>query len=243
MEKAKLLSFISKYSLAGLIETAEWKLTQDELSTRFMSDDDNAIGEVRIHNVDNPNYKHDEIFGVANTTFLVKMLSALGDTINIALSAKAGTVPDTLKISDGSVDVNYMLADPAIIPKAPTPKNLPEPTYEFEFDKTDFIEKFIKAKSAFNDTDTFMLNPKKKGIEVVIGNTVNKIKIAVKSDISGSPTRPITFSAKYFKEMLSTNKDMITANFSVYERGIAKIDFKHTDATITYFLTEILINS
>jgi hypothetical protein len=240
MEKSKLISFISKYSLNGLIETAEWKLTEDELSTRFMSDDDNAIGEVRMSGIVNASYKHDEIFGVANTGFLVKMLSVLNDSIDITLSAKAGSVPDTLRITDGSTDVNYMLADPAIVAKAPTPKNLPEPTYEFELDKVEFIEKFIKAKAAFNDIETFILNPKKKGLELTVGNSVNKIKITIKTDVVGSATRPIAFSAKYFKEMLSTNKDMISGKIAVYERGMAQITFKHGDASVTYFLTEIL---
>lgn len=240
MEKSKLISFISKYSLGGLIEAAEWNLKQDSLSTRFMSDDDNAIGEVIISNTEFANYKHDEVFGVANTSFLLKMLSALEDTLDIALSAKSGLIPDTLKITDGSVDVNYMLADPAIIPKVPTPKNLPDPTYEFSFDKTEFIDKFIKAKTAFNDMDTFMLNPKKKGLEIVVGNTVNKIKISIKANVLGTPTRPIVFSAKYFKEMLAVNKEMVSASFAVYERGMAKIEFKHADANVTYFLTEII---
>lgn len=243
MEKSKLISFISKYSLGGLIEAAEWNLKQDSLSTRFMSDDDNALGEITISNTEFAGYKHDELFGVANTSFLLKMLSVLDETLDIALSAKSGLVPDTLRITDGSVDVNYMLADPAIIPKVPTPKNLPEPTYEFSFDKTDFIDKFIKAKTAFNDIDTFMLNPKKKGLEIIVGSNVNRIKIAIKSNVTGMPTRPIVFSAKYFKEMLSVNKEMISAKFAVYERGMAKIEFKHMDADVTYFLTEIISQS
>lgn len=240
MEKQKLVSFISKYSLGGMIEAAEWSLTLDTLSTRFMSDDNNVIGELTVSNIENNSYKNDEQFGIANTPFLLKMLSVLGDSVEIALTAKAGSVPDTLKISDGQTDINYMVADPAIIPKVPTPKNLPEPTYEFMFDKTEFIEKFIKAKSAFTDVTVFMVNPKKKGLELVIGNAVNKIKIAVKSDISGMPTRPISFNAEYFKEMLSANKEMISAKFSVFERGIAKIDFNHSDVIVTYFLTEMV---
>lgn len=240
MEKQKLISFISKYSLGGNIQAAEWSLSVDTLSTRFMSDDNNAIGEIHISNIENASYKHDEKFGIANTPFLLKMLSALEDLIDISLTAKAGSIPDTLKISDGQTEINYMIADPAIIPNVPTPKNLPDPTYEFAFDKVEFVEKFIKAKAAFGDANTFMINPKKKGIEIVIGNTVNKIKIAVKSDLTGIPTRPISFNAEYFKEMLSSNKEMITASFSVFERGMAKINFVHTDAVVTYFLTEMV---
>lgn len=241
MEKNKLFSFISKYSLGGLIESAEWSLTQDELSTKFISDDDNALGEVRLHNVENLNYSNDELFGIANTGFLVKMMSVLGDNIQFELKAKTGMVPDTLKISDGESEINYMLADPVIIPKAPSPKNLPDPTYEFDFDKSSFLDKFIKAKSAFSDVETFTLNPTKKGLEVIIGNSVNKIKMPIKSDIIGTPSRPIVFSAKYFKEMLSANKEMISATFSVYERGMSRVKFNHADTDVTYFLTEILI--
>lgn len=243
MEKTKLFSFISKYSLGGLIECAEWTLTKDQISTRFISDDDNAIGEIKLSGFENKNYKNDEVFGVANTGFLVKMMSVLGENVELTLKAKSGLVPDTLKISDGESEVDYMLADPVIIPKAPTPKNLPDPTYEFTFDKNDLIDKFIKAKAAFTDVETFTLNPKKKALEVIIGNTVNKIKIPIKSEIVGMPTRPIVFSSKYFREMLFANKEMESAMFSVYERGMAKIDFYHKDASVTYFLTEIIAQS
>lgn len=243
MEKNKLFSFISKYSLGGLIEAVEWNLTQDELSTRFISNDDNAIGEVVLQNVEIINYKNDEHFGIANTSFLIKMMSVLGNNIEFQLKAKTGMVPDTLKVSDGESEINYMLADPVIIPKAPTPKNLPDPTYDFEFDKDNFLDKFIKAKSAFSDVETFTLNPTKKGLELIIGNSVNKIKIPIKSEINGSASRPIIFSSKYFKEMLSANKEMISATFSVYERGMARIEFKHVDTKVIYFLTEIIVQS
>lgn len=245
MKKTTLLSFISKYSLGGLIEIAEWKLNESSISTRFMSDDNNAIGEVsfNIPVEENQDMKEQVStqFGVANTTFLLKMLNVLDDTVTISMSARSGIVTDTIKISDGNTEVSYMVADPSIIPKVPTPKNLPDPTYDFTFDKIEFIDKFIKAKSAFNDTDIFTLKPKKKGVELVIGNAANKIKLSVKSVDSGTATREISFNAKYFKEMLSANKDMISAKFSVFERGIASIEFIHSDAKIVYFLTEVTI--
>lgn len=244
MEKSKLLSFISKYSLGGLIDAVEWKVGENEISTRFMSDDDNLIGEVRVTPLENLEFGSDVNVGIANTSFLLKMLAAIDDKFSLTLKSRIGAVPDTLILSDGNVDINYMLADPIIIPKAPAAKNLPEPTYEFNFDASDgFMDKFIKAKNAFNDVDMFTITPKKKGVEFIVGNSVNKIKIAIKSNLTGTPTRSITFSSKYFKEILNANKEMISAKFSVYERGIVKIEFNHADATTTYFLMEMIISS
>ena len=238
MEKNKLMSFISKYSLGGNVDSAEWKIDSSGISTRFITDDQNAIGDVAVE-FKNDNIKNEVMFGIANTQLLVKMISVLGDSIDVDLITRAGLTPESLKISDGDSTITYMIADPSIIKKAPSAKDFPDPTYEFAFTKEELMDKFLKAKAAFPDENKFTITQNKKDLNVVVGSSLNKVSISIKSDVIGMPTRSISYDAKYFKEMLSANKDMLSAKFSVYERGIGKIEFKHQDATVTYFLMEM----
>jgi hypothetical protein len=238
MEKHKLMSFISKYSLGGNVDSAEWKITSEGMSTRFITDDQNAIGDVFV-NFQNPNINGDIIFGIANTPLLIKMASVLGDEINVDLLTRNGVAPESLQISDGDSVVTYMIADPSIIKKAPAAKNFPDPTYEFPLTKEGIIDKFLKAKSAFTEESKFTISQKKTNLNIVVGTSLNKVSISIKDEVIGNPTRDISFDAKYFKEMLNANKDFVSAKFSVYERGIGRVDFQHEDATASYYLMEM----
>lgn len=238
MEKSKLMSFISKYSLGGSVDSAQWRIHSSGISTRFITDDQNAIGDVTV-DFENKNVQNEILFGIANTPLLVKMISVLGDEINVDLLTRAGTTPEALKISDGNVDITYMIADPSIIKKAPASKDFPDPTYEFSFTREDFGDKFLKAKTAFPDEGKFTLTMTKTGLNVIVGSSMNKVSIGIKSELIGIPTRNISFDAKYFKEMLTANKEMVSAKLSVYERGIAKVDFNHEGASVSYFLMEM----
>jgi len=238
MKKDKLMSFISKYSLGGNVESAEWKISAEGLTTRFITDDQNAIGDVHV-SFENPSMQNDIVFGIANTPLLVKMASVLGDEIELDLITRAGAVPESLQISDGDSVVTYMIADPSIIKKAPAAKSFPDPTYEFNLTKEGIIDKFLKAKAAFTDETKFTISQKKSKLNIIVGTSLNKVSITIKDEVIGLPTRDISFDAKYFKEMLTANKDFTSAKFSVYERGIGRVDFKHSDATVSYYLMEM----
>lgn len=238
MEKSKLMSFISKYSLGGNVDSAQWVINSNGISTRFITDDQNAIGDVTVE-FENKNLQTEISFGIANTPLLVKMISVLGDEINVDLITRAGVTPEALKISDGNSDITYMIADPSIIKKAPASKDFPDPTYEFSFTREDFADKYLKAKTAFPDETKFTLSMINSALHIIVGSSMNKISIGIKSELTGMPTRNISFDAKYLKEIITANKEMNSAKFSVYERGIAKIDFNHENANVSYFLMEM----
>ncbi len=62
MEKSKLINFISKYHLGGLVNSVAWN-SNGSLSTRFISDDKCVVGEVRLNNFNSETSK----FGVYQT--------------------------------------------------------------------------------------------------------------------------------------------------------------------------------
>ena len=236
MEKSKLINFISKYSLGGLVQSVAWNSNGD-LATKFISDDKCVVGEIKLNNFNNDKSK----FGVYNTDLLIKLLGVLGNTINLQINA----VDDkafSLTFDDNSTTVNYMLADLAVIPPAPELKELP--TFDLEIPITkEFIDKFIKAKSALPSIEKFTIakNRKTGKYEIIIGyaNT-NSNRISIGIDCTSTEDiDPISFSAKYFNGILAANKDLNGGSLKVSSQGLAKVEFDIDDFEAKYYLVKL----
>ena len=48
MEKQSLNRFVSKYNLAGLVESVKWESKDGSLTTSFISDDKSVLGSVSM---------------------------------------------------------------------------------------------------------------------------------------------------------------------------------------------------
>ena len=122
------------------------------------------------------------------------------------------------------------LADLSVIPPVPKIKTLTDFEVEIIVDSA-FISKFISCKNALVDVDTFtlMMNKKDK-LELVIGwsPTINTSRQTVTiNTVVGKDkvTTPISFNAKYLKEILSQNSDASGAVLKISEKGMAVISF------------------
>lgn len=236
MEKSKLINFIGKYSLGGLVQSVAWNSNGD-LATKFISDDKCVVGEIKLNNFNNDKSK----FGVYNTDLLIKLLGVLGNTINLQINA----VDDkafSLTFDDNSTTVNYMLADLAVIPPAPDLKELPPFDLEIPITK-EFIDKFIKAKSALPSIEKFTIakNRKTDKYEIIIGyaNT-NSNRISIGIDCTATEDiDPISFSAKYFNGILAANKDLNGGSLKVSSQGLAKAEFDIDEFEAKYYLVKL----
>ncbi len=236
MEKSKLINFVSKYSLGGLIQSVAWN-SNGSLSTKFISDDKCVVGEVKMQNFNNSTSK----FGVYNTDLLVKLLGVLGNTVNLQING-AEDKAFSLTFDDNSTTVNYMLADLAVIPPAPDLKELPPFDLEIPITK-EFIDKFIKAKSALPGIEKFTIakNRKTDKYEIIIGyaNT-NSNRISIGIDCTATEDiDPISFSAKYFNGILAANKDLNGGSLKVSSQGLAKAEFDIDDFDAKYYLVKL----
>jgi len=236
MEKARLINFINKYHLGGLVQSVAWN-SNGSLATRFISDDKCVVGEIKLNkfNSDASN------FGVYNTDLLVKLLGVLGNDVNFQINS-AGDKAFSLTLDDKSTTVNYMLADLAVIPLTPELKELPPFEMSIKITK-EFIDKFIKAKGALPEIEHFtvMKNPKLGKYQIVIGysNTnSNRISIDIECDVQ-EDIDPISFSAKYFREILASNKDLNGGTMLVSSEGLAKVEFDIDDYESRYFLVKL----
>ena len=238
MEKQSLNRFVSKYNLAGLVESVKWESKEGSLTTSFISDDKSVLGSVTMKDFDST----DATFGVYDTTKLTKMLSVLGDDIEFSINDIDGKSV-SLKFKDGSTSVNYMLADLSVIPNVPDLKQLPDFDTEIKLD-SNFISKFIKAKGALADENnfTFTCTGEKNNGQIILGYSninTNRIKIDVDCTCKKDKVDPISFSANFLKEILVANKEATDATLKISSQGLAHIHFEIDNYTSDYYLVEI----
>lgn len=234
MNKAKLTRFIQKYSLGGLVESVAWKAGDNKLVTRFISDDKTVLGEIQL---DNFAFTSPDL-GVYTTSALSKLLSVVGEDIELETQEIEGKAVNIFVKSENT-KVQFQLADLAVIPNVPDLKKLPEFDIDINFDGA-FIDKFIKAKNALSDVDTFTILTEKKELKIVLGYSninSNRVVFVVDKDYSGD-VKPISFSAKYLKEILTANKEATSVVLKVSTQGISHVEFKIDDFNARYFLVE-----
>jgi hypothetical protein len=235
MEKQQLNRFVSKYNLAGLVESVKWESKEGSLTTSFISDDKSVLGNVTMKEFDGT----DATFGVYDTTKLTKMLSILDSDVDFSIQDIDGKAV-SLKFKDGSTSVNYMLADLSVIPNVPDLKQLPEFTTEIKLD-VNFISKFIRAKGALADENNFTFVCKDGKSQIILGYSninTNRISIDVDATCQGD-VDPISFSATYLKEILVANKEASDATLKISSQGLSHIHFEVDKYESNYYLVEI----
>ena len=234
MNKTRITRFISKYNLAGLVESVTWTTDGQKLSTKFIADDKTVLGEITL---DNFNFENAEL-GIYTTSNLNKMLSVLGDDVNLEVQ-KVEDKSIALGLGSDDIKAAYQLADLSVIPNVPELKSLPPFDIEIDLDGK-FIDKFIKAKNALSDVDTFTVLTEKGNLNIVMGySNVNSNRITFKAvENYASDVKAISFSAKYLKEILTANKEATSVVLKVSTQGISHVEFKVDDFVAKYFLVE-----
>lgn len=239
MEKSKLEKFISKYNLGGSCESVLLKVDNNTLSTRAISDDKNVLCEVSAPSmgIDTGEY------AVYETVKLRSLLGVLGETLSVNIK-KSNDKPVGVKFDDTNTEVTFVLADTSVIPNVPDLKTLPPFNVTIDMDEQ-FINTFVKAKGALADVDTFavMGDGDKSSVDVVLGYSslnTNRVKITANTTTSVSLS-PISFSAKYLREILVANKDAKGGKLEISSKGLARTTFTVDGISSTYYLVQISI--
>lgn len=240
MKKETINSFIDKYSLNGTIESVKWTVSKKDnnIKTSSLSDDRNVLSFVTIK--DNAKLEDMEI-GINDTSKLKKMLSVLSEEVEITPNKNNDRITSLILSSD-KTEVQYVTSDLSVIPSVPPLKKLPAFNLEIPLTK-EFISTFVKAKSALNDVDVLTLTDKKGKIKMIIGySSVNSNRI----NIDINPTegkdklgKTIHFSAKFLKEILTSNSDCENAVLKVSDAGLAHVEFDTETFNCNYYLPEI----
>jgi hypothetical protein len=235
MNKNNLLRFIQKYSLGGLIESVAWNAEGNKLSVRFISDDKTLLGEVEFNAFTSKAFN----VGIYTTSLLKNMIGVLDSDIALKVDL-AGDKAVSLKLSSEETETSYQLADLGVIPPVPDLKQLPEFGIDIEM-ASNMIDKFIKAKGALSDIDTFTIFTEAGDLKMAIGYSsisTNRVTFTCQKGFTGE-IKPISFSAKYLKEILTANKEATSAKLSVSTDGLSHVGFQIDDFVCKYYLVEI----
>jgi hypothetical protein len=231
MKKTSLEGFISRYNLGGEIESVKIVSDKTGMNVKFISDDKTLLGTVTSEDAEFA----DGEFGVYTTSQLKNLLGVLDANINVTAGSAA------LEFSDNSTTVNYMMADLSVIPAVPDIKQVPD--FESEITLSDeFISRFIKSKGALNESDTFTFQCKDGKGEIILGySKINSNRISIKVDCTCTKDSvgPISFSAKYLKEILNANRAPKAANLKIATAGLAQCTFESEGFKSEYFLVEV----
>ena len=241
MEKAILERFVAKYNLGGAAESVSWVTDSKELSTRFISDDKNVLGEVRTTEAD---FEEGE-YSIYDTTNLKGLMSVLDDDIEISVNRR-GDKATSLGIRDKSTKVTYVLAKPEVIPDVPGLKNMPDYQADgavtLKLDQR-FINTFVKGKNALPDVETFTVITEDGVTQIILGyspkTNTNRVAFDVELSHGDELERPIQFSARYMKEILLSNKEAKGGLLEISPKGLAHCTFELEGFTVDYYLVEI----
>jgi len=92
-----------------------------------------------------------------------------------------------------------------------------------------------------SDSDTFTFTCKENKGEVILGySKINSNRISMNVDCTcESDVEPISFSAKYLKEILSANRGAKSSSLKISPQGLAHVSFQHDGFKSDYYLVEI----
>ena len=132
------------------------------------------------------------------------------------------------------------MADLGVIPPVTDWKALPD--FGITIDMTSqMVDRFIKAKGALSDVDTFTIFTEGGDLKMAIGYSsisTNRVTFTAIKGFDGE-VKPISFSSKYLKEILTANKEATNAKLKVSTDGLSNVEFQIDDFVCKYYLVEI----
>jgi|2_EtaG_2_1085320.scaffolds.fasta_scaffold16556_2 hypothetical protein len=232
MNKDNLTNFIQKYYLGNRVPSVMIKSNGKDLSCDFITADKSMLGNVKATGLGFGN----EVVGVYDTETFLKMLSVMGDSIQLDVK-KSGDKSVSITFTDGVAKSLFMLSDESVIPKVPHMKNVPEMKLKLKIDR-EFIQKFLLGKSALSEVDSCTVVCDNGSVNVVIGySSIASNRVIIKTEVEEySDVGNITFNAHVLKEILSANKACESSVLEVSSEGLARINFKIDEFDSTYYL-------
>ena len=236
MNKGLFERFIAKYNLSGAAEAVILESSKKELKTKFITDDKNAVGFISTSAF----ILEDGEFAIYDTTKLRSLLNVLDEEVTVKVGRKGDGTPLNFALTDGNTKATFVLADKQNVPAAPNMKNVPDFEVSIALDQK-FLNTFVKAKGALPEVETFTIIASKKKTDVVLGYSelnTNRVTVSVDAEAT-EEIEPISFSAKYFRDILLANKEMKKGTLRIASKGLAHISFEIEDFSVDYYLVKV----
>tara|TARA_A100001201_G_C4094119_1_gene203092 strand:+ start:708 stop:1421 length:714 start_codon:yes stop_codon:yes gene_type:complete len=234
MNKNRLQSFIQKYYLNGLVESAVISSSDNSLSTDFITEDRSMMGHIKYNDLTIQDGK----YGIFDTTMFGRMLSVLDQNIDIHV-VEIDDKPINLSLQSNGTVVTALLADLAVIPDVPKLKSIPNFGLTVKL-TNDFVQTFVKSKAALPEAETFTIIPETvtKFVLGMSNTNTNRISIPIKADVDDPLMEKKVINANLFKELLVANKEA-DGVLELSDAGLMRISFQTNDYSSTYFMKTV----
>ena len=234
MNKNRLQSFIQKYYLNGLVESAVISSSDNSLSTDFITEDRSMMGHIKYNDLTIQDGK----YGIFDTTMFGRMLSVLDQNIDIHV-VEIDDKPINLSLQSNGTVVTALLADLAVIPDVPKLESIPNFGLTVKL-TNDFVQTFVKSKAALPEAETFTIIPETvtKFVLGMSNTNTNRISIPIKADVDDPLMEKKVINANLFKELLVANKEA-DGVLELSDAGLMRISFQTSDYSSTYFMKTV----
>lgn len=240
INKADLVSIISKYYLNGMNERVKWDIQDNKLTIKFNSPDNSMIGTVTCDNFE----LEDSQVAISNTSQLLKLLAITNGYLELSY-IKQHKLITKLIVADNQFTLNYALADPMIIPKAG--EYVGDGIYNIEANlDNESINAIIKAKSALADTDTVVFKPflnadSELQLEMLFGGNIehsNKVSFYLPDiTINDLPNEfKVNYNSNLIKEIMYCNKDVANCTMGINLGGVMRLAFDNGNIKSEYYV-------
>jgi len=242
INKADLVSIISKYHLNGLNEAVKWEIKDKKLTIKFTTSNNTMIGTVTYDGID----LEDSIIGISSTSQLNKLINITNGYLKLEY-VKQHKLITKLIVLDNQFTLNYALADTMIIPKAG--EYIGDGIYNITADlDNESINAIVKAKSSLADSDTVVFKPFTNDdgdlqLEMQFGGNIeysNKVSFYLPNIQTNN--LPHNFQAHYYsdtvKEIMYCNKDVAGGKMSINLDGIMKLEFDNGNLKSEYYIIQ-----
>jgi hypothetical protein len=77
-------------------------------------------------------------------------------------------------------------------------------------------------------------------VYVILGySKLNTPRSSINVTVKGTVEKPISFSAKFFKEILTANSDCKASSLKVSDKGLATVEFENDNLKSNYYMVTI----
>lgn len=240
MKKSVLLEFINKHTKE--ITKARWisNAKDKTLKANVVSDTRNLLIDLTLNNWDG---WADAEIGIGDMVKFRKELSGIYDEDVTCLLNQNDDKTRIISVDftdSGSVGT-FTTSDLDMIGPISKLKNSPPVSAEIVFDE-EMKSRFLKAKTALPDVNTFTVMMNKKDVlELVVGySKINSSRFSLKVKTQNGKDKvdePLHFRADYLAEVLSVNSECGDSVLKVSNNGLCSIEFSAEDFTSKYHLT------
>lgn len=242
INKADLVSIISKYHLNGLNEAVKWEIKDKKLTIKFTTSNNTMIGTVTYDGIE----LEDSVIGISSTSQLNKLIGITNGYLKLEY-IKQHKYITKLIILDNQFTLNYALADTMIIPKPG--EYIGDGIYNITADlDNESINAIVKAKSSLADSDTVVFKPFTNDdgdlqLEMQFGGNIeysNKVSFYLPNIQTNN--LPHNFQSHYYsdtvKEIMYCNKDVTGGKMSINLNGIMKLEFNSGNLKSEYYIIQ-----